>query len=511
MAIRKLQNPKEVDSGIYYEFDTEADVLGEGGMGRVYLGKRIGRDGRETKVAIKAMFEGLPDQVIERARREASIRLNNDSLVQMLDFIETCDTNQLGESVIHFHVISEYLEGINLADMMDGKLYDRHGVIHPEIELQYKEYIADREQVSTKIIKSILSGVMALHDLGYIHRDIDPSNIIMTSDGKYKLIDFGVAKQVTRLNTSESLTSSGQFIGKAAYAAPELVLGDVHHQNFSTDVYAIGILYYQLLTGSLPFDGTSYDLMEAQLHRKMSFKQIKSRQIKEVISKATAKKQADRFATSAQFRAAIDSFVFPEPRRITRIVTGFAVLAAVAAIIVVKVLVPGERHVPPPSQEELYGKYLADLDGTDLSLAKTGFEGLLHLAETGYEPAMFQVAYTYVWTKDSVSLARKMKLGLPVYESMDNKLLEGLFKDNSKNEEAIIWLKRLIEKTDSTDYQAMAWLAQYYLNGNVVNKDLPNAISLLEKSKETAIDSLDWDFVSKVNSMLDKIKKQNYD
>ena len=57
----------------------------------------------------------------------------------------------------------------------------------------------------------------------------------------------------------------------------------------------------------------------------------------------------------------------------------------------------------------------------------------------------------------------------------------------------------------------MAWLAQYYLNGNVVNKDLPNAISLLEKSKETAIDSLDWDFVSKVNSMLDKIKKQNYD
>lgn len=253
MAIRKLQGSNEHNKGSYFEFDTEADVLGEGGMGRVYLGKRVDESGAVSPVAVKAMFEGLPDQVIERAKREASIQLHNDSLVHMYDFIETVDKDMLGTDIVHYHVISEYLDGISLENLILGKLEDRKGNVLPNIAKLYKEYTENREKIATDIIKRILSGVMALHDIGYIHRDIDPTNIMVTSDGKIKLIDFGVAKQLVRLNTADKgLTSSGQFLGKAGYAAPELVLGDVRHQNYSTDVYAIGILYYQLLTGHLP-------------------------------------------------------------------------------------------------------------------------------------------------------------------------------------------------------------------------------------------------------------------
>ena len=503
MAVLKLQGPQELSEGCYYEYDTAADILGEGGMGRVYKGKRVDRNGGEKVVAIKAMYEGLPDLVIERARREASIRLKNDSLVQMYGFIETPGFDILGEEILQYHVVSEYLDGITLADLIVGNLKDRNGNIHPQIKRIYEEFLSEREVKATEIIKSVLSGIMALHDVGYIHRDIDPTNIMVTTDGKYKLIDFGVAKQLVRLNTTDKgLTSSGQFLGKAGYAAPELVLGDVRNQNYSTDVYAVGILYYQLLTGHLPFQGTSYNQMEAQLHKKMVLKDIKSYQIKTVIEKATEKRQRDRYSTSAQFRAAIDSFVFPEPWHVNKTkVTFISVFAIIALLAGAYFLIP--RPEPEPTEDELFALYLEDLNSADTTRVVSGFEGMKQLADRAYLPAMREVAWTYLWApQDSVSSTRKRILGLEVYLNSDDKP-RGLLKDKTLNEEAVDLSRAVVKMSDSSDYQLMCYLAQYYSNEEVgVQKDLETALRLVEKSLEVAQEKCDSLYVSVCNKLI---------
>lgn len=501
MAVKRLQGSKEIKDKVYYEYDPDSGILGEGGMGRVYLGKRVDCNGREDLVAIKAMFEQLPPIVIERARREASIQLQNESIVYMYAFIEVIEKDMFGVDVTRYYVVSEYLDGISLSDLIDGNLRSSSGDIHPCIESFYNEYNNDRRQISTEIIKKVLSGVMALHDVGYVHRDIDPSNIIVTTDGKIKLIDFGIAKKLVRVSNGEkevsSPTSPGQFLGKAGYAAPELILGDVNNQNFSTDVYAIGILYFQLLTGHLPFSGTSYDMMDAQLQKQVPLKSIKSKQIKAVIKKATAKKQTERYATSAQFRAAIDEFVFPERKNISKVI--MVIIAIVLAVCVIACILFWPKQVEFNENDTLYQTYLDDLNNADASKTIKGYNGMLTLAERGYIPAMHQIAYTYAWSpNDPVVAMRKRNIGLHT-DSL------GLIIDNAKNEDAMNWMKKVIHATDSTNYLALAWLAQYYLNGKVVNRDVETAVKLLIKSRDEALKSNDSIHSESVNKMLSRI------
>lgn len=220
MLIKKLQGPAEIRNGYYYEFDLHSKPLGEGGMGVVYKGFKIYETtGNRQVVAIKAMFEGLPEEVYNRAEREASIRLRNDNLVEMLDFYTEREADPYGQFRQKYYVISEYLNGVVLSDMLTGQFKDKDGIEIPFAKQLYADYISDRETTSVEILKKVLSGIMALHDKGYIHRDIDPTNIMVTDEGSIKLIDFGIAKYIRSLGTiDKSLTSTGKFIGKAEYA-----------------------------------------------------------------------------------------------------------------------------------------------------------------------------------------------------------------------------------------------------------------------------------------------------
>lgn len=311
--IIRLYNENE-ETNVYYEFDTSQKPLGEGGMGRVYQGKQIEEVGnglrKEREVAIKCLLEDLPEHAIKRSRREASIRLKNDNLVEMIDFVETHEGY-----TTHYHVVSELLKGLNLDELLEGRTTNHDGKPNPTAERLLHNYKENRKSFVGEVFRNILSGIMALHDAGYIHRDIDPSNIMVTSNEKIKLIDFGIAKKVDELSTTEkSLTSPGQFIGKPYYAAPELLLGDLKQQSYTTDVYALGIVLFQLMTGHLPFEGTFQEVYEKQMREKLPLSEVKDKTIRKIIEKATEKEQKKRYQSAAEFRVDIDKWIAESPK-----------------------------------------------------------------------------------------------------------------------------------------------------------------------------------------------------
>lgn len=334
MAVYKIQGKAERLKGIFYEFDSSEEPLGVGGMGKVYKGRCVDeRTGSTRLVAIKFMYDDLPPQVIERARREASIQIRHENLVEMLGFIETEDTNVIGEKRKHYHVVSELLEGVMLDDLLQGKRLDRRGQPMPFAEKLYNDFQRDPYHFAIYIIRNILSGLTTLHDVGYLHRDIDPTNIMLTADGHVKLIDFGIAKQMRSLTTNDkSLTVSGAFMGKPEYAAPELVLGDIKSQSQATDIYAVGILMFQCIVGHPPFEGDRQEVLQMQLHKPLPLHLIRNRHIRKIIKTATEKSRHKRFHSASEFRVALDNIPLQLKDDVIVWNKNYSIAAAVAAL-----------------------------------------------------------------------------------------------------------------------------------------------------------------------------------
>ncbi len=277
-------------------------------MGRVYKGTCVNtRTGETRPVAIKFLYMDLPEQAIERARREASIRLRNDHLIEMLGFFET-DEDRDGKIIKHYHVVSELLHGVSLADIIQGKCVDPNGVEVPYARQLMNDFQKDPDHFAKTVIKAVLKGLLALHDAGYIHRDIDPSNIFVTDGEQIKLIDFGICKQMKQLTTNDrQLTVAGAFMGKPEYASPELALGDLKHQNRTSDIYSMGVLLYQCMTGNVPFEGTRFDILDKQVKEKLPLQKIANKKLRNIIAKATDKRQELRYQTAAEMLVDLES------------------------------------------------------------------------------------------------------------------------------------------------------------------------------------------------------------
>ena len=305
--IMVLQGQFEKLNNVHYEIDIREQTLGEGGTGIVRHGVMVDENsGIRRDVAIKFLYNDLSENAIQRSRREAEIHIVHENLIEMLGFVQIGEMDLYGKGNVHYHVVSELLNGVMLLDMLNEKVQPYVYSQYPKIKSYHDELMNNRYSFALRIIRCILSGIMMLHDKGYIHRDIDPSNIMITDEGKVKLIDLGICKRLETINTT-SLTSIGQFVGKEAYAAPELASGDINHQNVTTDIYAVGIMLFQIITGSLPFTGTMQDVLEKQKNEKIILKPIRDKKVRELIKKATEKKQSDRFQSAAEFRVAIDS------------------------------------------------------------------------------------------------------------------------------------------------------------------------------------------------------------
>lgn len=296
--IVRVQGASEVQNGIYYEYDTESQPLGQGGMGIVYQGYcfRVDNPQEYIPVAIKLITNTTQD-LIERAMREASIQIDHPNLLRMWGFIPNMEWDMYTQSYKpKYYVVMDRLVGVDLFSLMKGVTIDKSGYNVTYAQELYNKFISDRLAFVGEVMGGVLNAIAALHEKGYIHRDIDPSNVMITDDNGIKLIDFGISKSCsTQDGPVQKLTQVGSIIGKADYAAPEIVTGDVMNHNFTTDIYALGIMLYQLYTGSLPYSGSDPEIMQAQLNQPVPVENINHMGIRAVVERATRKKQSERY------------------------------------------------------------------------------------------------------------------------------------------------------------------------------------------------------------------------
>jgi hypothetical protein len=207
-------------------FEIES-TLGRGGMGVVYKAKQLGLN---RTVALKMLIAGPFADPSLRARflleAESVAALEHPHIIRVYAF---------GERAGHPYLVMEFLPG--------GTLADRIKKIGP---LPSKE--------ATALLVKLAEAVAHAHSRGVVHRDIKPLNVLLTAEGEPRLTDFGLAK-VGR--TGQNLSVTGQVLGTPAYMAPEQAAGKVREVGTAADVYALGAVLYDVLTGRPPFEGDS--------------------------------------------------------------------------------------------------------------------------------------------------------------------------------------------------------------------------------------------------------------
>ena len=260
-------------------------LLGSGGMGEVYLA----RDTRlERRVAIKRLTrEAGASNLLREARAAAA--LNHPNIAAIYDVLDTPQGA---------FIVMEYVEGETLsARLARGRLAPADAVA---------------------IARQLCAGMAAAHDAGIVHRDLKPSNVCLTAQHVVKVLDFGVARRMARLvadagaeaaGGDTTLSTNERLVGTPAYMAPEqMVNGPVDAR---TDIYAIGMLLYQMLTGVRPFADAGGDIVAAALARVAPLRSPSAVEasvpsvLDRVVTHALEPEPADRFASARELDTAL--------------------------------------------------------------------------------------------------------------------------------------------------------------------------------------------------------------
>ena len=272
--------------GEWFCYDPTSAPLGSGAMGTVYMGYRV-KDG--TRMAIKRVKDAYANNpmIRERAKQEASLAFRHQNLVEMIGYCEYAPT---GGPIF---LVSKYVSGKNIDEYV-------------------KEFLngSDRVEKICNAMFQVLDALEYVHSRGVIHRDIKPSNIMVEGDSNIRLMDLGIA----RMNDGNKFSQYG-FIGTPQYSAPEQILRDKTRTvqiNAATDIYALGITMYELLSGTNPFDtDTEVDTLTRQMRESLPACDAVPKRIMAVILKATEKEQSKRYQTANEFREALKDALIP--------------------------------------------------------------------------------------------------------------------------------------------------------------------------------------------------------
>lgn len=268
--------------GQWYYYDPNSTPLGDGAMGTVYLGFSCNSNQRIAVKRVKDVYANNK-MIRERAKQEASLSFSHPNLVQMIGLCE------VAPNYGPIFILSGYVAGITLD-------------AHVKEQLNYLSHEDKIEKISNELC-NVLDALQYLHSRGVVHRDVKPSNIMIENGSVVKLMDLGIA----RLNGGNKYSSYG-FIGTPQYAAPEQILRDSDNTeiNAQTDIYALGVTYYELLTGKNPFKtDVEAEMLSRQIKMKLPYDKKIPRSIFNVILKATEKVPSKRYKSASEFKFAI--------------------------------------------------------------------------------------------------------------------------------------------------------------------------------------------------------------
>lgn len=309
--------------GEWYCYNPLEPPLGSGAMGDVYLGYRC-KNGAE--IAVKRVKDAYANNkmIRERARLEASLAFRHPNLVEMIGCCEYAPDYGpifLLSNFVHGEDIDKYVKGF--------------------------ENSPNRVEKICNAVCSVLDALDYVHSRGVIHRDIKPSNIMIENGSNVRLMDLGIS----RMNGGNSFSQCG-FIGTPQYSAPEQIKRDEGNSsvsiNATTDIYELGITFYELLTGENPMDASSEaETLTKQLKETLPENPKIPGKLMQVIWKATQKEQSNRYQTALEFKEAINEALLPDPplsKKIedwfrNHIITLVAVIAALAVITVLLILI----------------------------------------------------------------------------------------------------------------------------------------------------------------------------
>lgn len=243
------------------------EFIGQGGMGYVYRARQRQLD-RQVALKILPVTTGNDPTFVERFIREGRLlaRLNHPNIVSVYDF---------GQSGDLCFLVMEYVDGVNLRQAM------RSGRFSP------------REALA--IVPSICEALQYAHEQGVLHRDIKPENILLDARGRVKIADFGIAKLVGDQTSDFTLTASGVRLGTPHYMAPEQVESpsEVDHR---ADIYSLGVVFYELLTGELPLGRFAPPSAKADLDARVD----------EIVLRALAKERELRQQSAGEVKTQVE-------------------------------------------------------------------------------------------------------------------------------------------------------------------------------------------------------------
>lgn len=244
------------------------EQIGRGGMADVYLAKDLILDGEEVAVKVLRTNYQTDPIAVARFQREARAmsELDHPNIVRITD---------MGEEDGQQYLTMEYVSGLDL-----------------------KRYIKENAPLSNeeavRLMGQILLAMRLAHMRGIVHRDLKPQNVLLTADGQVKVTDFGIAVAFAET----SLTQTNSMLGSVHYLSPEQARGS--KATVQSDIYAMGIIFYEMLTGHIPYDGDSAVTIALQHFQKPLPSIIKEnprvpQALENVVLKATAKKLTDRY------------------------------------------------------------------------------------------------------------------------------------------------------------------------------------------------------------------------